>query len=483
MIRVLWLVCGIPACVLILGGCGGDEREYVSDEDAAIAETYAADPAPPQEGPAEAEAHDAAIGASALPGEGGDDDQSVASSASGEPERVHPAALPLQDCVTQSLEMVRRAFEALDVAEVVIHEVTSIEGNEMRPIRHLARFGSREEAFITDEYADLVIREGVLWYQWKANPADYARVPYVGDLMDAIGSFRSVSNLAVALYAGRDLDFFLPMLRLGAPHSQRPESCREVTLADGRQVVRVHLTGADTDTWVDVDVKSGELVAIRAAFRVLDEPFLYERNLRFEVTELDALPEPIAFDPEGLQEWPTIELATRRILRESAAPPPALEPLTVGDPAPPFELRSLFGTRHQFVPVGDHYTVIGFWTMPHSTSAFFLAELEGLDGWFRRTEQNVNVIAINTRGGPGAASVRFDQAFDLWETRERRVIGLFEEQNTVAQAYRASPVPAIVVVAPDGSILAAWNGMPRGFLARVRDLIAAHRAGEADASQ
>jgi len=498
MMRPLLATLPVLAIVLCVPGCGGEEPQETSA--AGHVDVAPAAPAPAAQSGQEQ--------AAPTPQERAEEPVVEAASARAPDRSQHDAAAPVtrpeaaaepaadgpqagprpgesvQECLVRVLQQVRQAYARLDIAEVIMHEQTILAGKEMPPVRHLARFASRQAAYIEDQHSRLTIYDGTMFYSHNNRPEDFARVPYAGDLSDAVGAFRSASILPIALYAGRDLDFIMPMFRFGGSAVLRPESCRAVTDHNGHLVTRLHLTGSEADTTIDVDPASGHIIRINASFILPDDIVLaYERRFEFEVRRYEELPEEISFDTTGMQEWPTVQMVVQRSARPAAPITGPMEPMEPGEVAPSFELRTIYGRRFQYESDDQHYTILAFWAARHSEARRFLAEMEALQRWFNDGPVEGRVIAVNSLDGR-AILERFDATFDFWEQRDWGMTSLFDENDDVARRYRISPIPAAVLIAPDGEVLGVWNGQSRGYQMLVRDLVTTHanRDGDDDAS-
>jgi peroxiredoxin len=130
--------------------------------------------------------------------------------------------------------------------------------------------------------------------------------------------------------------------------------------------------------------------------------------------------------------------------------------LTIGDPAPSFELPDTDGARHA-LDGGDAATVVVF-TCNHCPYA--LAWHDRLVAVARDyAGRGVRMLAINSND---AESYPRD-SYEAMQERVRREGGwpmpyLHDESQDVAHAYGAQTTPDVFVIAPDGRV--AYRGAP-----------------------
>lgn len=375
------------------------------------------------------------------------------------PEDIDPA------CADQLLARMREVFRTAKAVVAEIDEETVLGGYAYPRVVHVVRFHDRQSAYVADSVNRLTIKDGHVHLVNINRPGEYARVPYAGDLIDAMSGNRSVSTLLAALYAGRNEAWILHELRLGNSESEvnlRVVTCSDVTLEDGRIARRVLFSNEGGDTWLDIDPETFLPVGARSEFMAYDGMIAADRTFRIRVRIMDAIAEPLEFDGTGMIEWPTIPelLSSRgRQIRQAAQ---VDRPLAVGDGIEPFTLRTLGGRRFSVETGRGRVHVIGFWTADSSDAPAFLRELDACRAWLATEKLPGQVLAVNTLDRRSGVA-RWEHVTDLWESIGIPTVCLFDEDSSVAKACRITQVPSLIVVAPDGRVSAMWVDLKTGF--------------------
>lgn len=373
------------------------------------------------------------------------------------PEDINPA------CADQLLARMREVFRTANAIVAEIDEETVLGGYAYPRVVHAVRFHDRQSAYVADSVNRLTIKDGHVHLVNINRPGEYARVPYAGDLIDAMSGNRSVSTLLAALYAGRNEAWILHELRLGNSEANlRVVTCTDVTLDDGRVVRRVLFSNEGGDTWLDIDPETALPVGARSEFMAYDGMIAAERTFRIRVQIMDRIAEPLEFDGTGMIEWATIPelLSSRgRQIRQAAQ---VDRPLAVGDGIEPFTLRTLGGRRFDVATGHGGVKVLGFWTADSSDAPAFLRELDACRAWIESEKLPGQVFAVNTLDRRNGVT-RWEHVTDLWESIGIPTVCLFDEDSTVAKKCRVTQVPTLLVVGPDGKVSAMWVDRNTGF--------------------
>ena len=121
-----------------------------------------------------------------------------------------------------------------------------------------------------------------------------------------------------------------------------------------------------------------------------------------------------------------------------------------GRPAPDFTLDQAYGGRVDLSAYRGKSVLLVFWTTSCSICRHELPLLDRLNTEFR--SRGVEILAVNIRDMDGAR--------EFMSTEHLRLTNLIDPDGEIAQRYRVSGVPKLVLIGPDGKIrrsAAGWQ--------------------------
>ncbi|MCH8004717.1 MAG: TlpA family protein disulfide reductase [Planctomycetes bacterium] len=168
----------------------------------------------------------------------------------------------------------------------------------------------------------------------------------------------------------------------------------------------------------------------------------------------EQLPEPIVFRSEG-----------RRAVKT-----PADLALGEGDRAPDFTLPTLDGKSITLSDLRGRVVVLDFWASWCGPCRLGLPLLDKFAAWARTEGAPVEVFAVNFGERRRTAEGRREIATRYWKQAGYTVPVLLDLDNSVATAFEVGPIPHMVVIGPDGTILDVEVGLNMSMTSHLKEL-------------
>ena len=290
--------------------------------------------------------------------------------------------------------------------------------------------------------------DGRLYLQRTKTPGKYVVYQHGGNLLQTLNEVTRLPTPHVGLRHGKNLTDFLNALGLSMVKDVRLVGAQMVQYA-GKPHHELQLeaaAGVTINVLLDPETKfivSHELKSRTGTLRLTMMPRRYEQ-----------LPEPIVFRSEG-----------RRAVKT-----PADLALGEGDRAPDFTLPTLDGKSITLSDLRGRVVVLDFWASWCGPCRLGLPLLDKFAAWARTEGAPVEVFAVNFGERRRTAEGRREIATRYWKQAGYTVPVLLDLDNSVATAFEVGPIPHMVVIGPDGTILDVEVGLNMSMTSHLKEL-------------
>ena len=283
----------------------------------------------------------------------------------------------------------------------------------------------------------------------------YLKAPVGEGVVQAIEGLYGDPALAgfeVMMREGQPVEAWLDLVLMRAVGSPKVTMLEEVQTDDGGTLTRIHLIGFRGVGTVDYDPERRTIVGSTAQMRIIPEagaePLLWSMRMTTTPTFLDALPEPITFDP-GTREG---------VFSRQDLDPIGRNAIKVGQAHPPLKLRALDGALVDLSTLRGTSVVLVFWTSWSPPAGKSLRQLESLYRSLGDADGDVRIYAVNVMEQIADPTERMVQAKALWAAGNMTVPSLVAPGDEVQRLWGVQTVPQQVLIGPDGTVVENWVG-------------------------
>jgi peroxiredoxin len=283
----------------------------------------------------------------------------------------------------------------------------------------------------------------------------YLKTPVGEGVVQAIEGLYGDAALAgfeVMMREGQPVEAWLDLVLMRAVGSPKVTTLEEVQTDDGGTLTRIHLIGFRGVGTVDFDPERRTIVGSTAQMRIIPEagaqPLVWRMRMKTTATFLDALPEPITFDP-GAREG---------VFSRQDLDPIGRNALKIGQAHPPLVLYDMQGTLVDLSTLRGKSAVLVFWTSWSPPAGKSLKQLEALYQSLGDADGDVRIYAVNIMEQIADPADRVAQAKALWAAGNMTVPSLVAPGDEVQRLWGVQTVPLHVLIGPEGTVVEQWVG-------------------------
>jgi peroxiredoxin len=164
----------------------------------------------------------------------------------------------------------------------------------------------------------------------------------------------------------------------------------------------------------------------------------------------DAPATPIAFDPGDRQAVDDMQNLQPK-------------PLTVGDPAPDFELTTLDGETVALSQLKGSVVVLDFWATWCGPCRAALPQVQEFADWARESGKPIRVFTVNGGERLKTDDEKLARVRKFWTDSKYTMPVLMDFKGVVNQKYGVSSIPRTFIIGPDGVLRKTHSGMFSGM--------------------
>lgn len=379
-----------------------------------------------------------------------------------DPLQIQPIPLPSPpvEPVDQAiLEAARgilvQASQAFHDAPAVICRTTVVTESlgRTKDLTVESAFGSDGEAAIKSFGSIIVATDGWLNVLDHAIYDRYIRVPLgqgISTGLEGVYGNPFVAGFEVLMREAAPPELWLDMLMMRAIGEPTITGLEVIDSGNASVRHRVLLRGPTGNG--SIDLVDNKILSAEATMRVQVEagspPVVWTMKLETDTQFIDALPEPITFDPgERLavtEQWQLDPIARNRVL--------------AGQVAPPLRLSDLQGKVVDLAELKGDVVLLCFWTTSARACQRSLVQLDKVFQATGAGEGRVQVYGVNVMEQVEGLEQRTELAKRYWAAGKLSMPTLISPASATQTAWGMTTMPTQILIAPDGTVAEAWTG-------------------------
>ena len=357
------------------------------------------------------------------------------------------------DLARRALEASSRAYRSAPALSDTMTYVVRGPNMDREPKKIEIRLGAGSDASVADALL-AATSVGRTFYLTKSDaPGKYVARPFSGDfgaaLRDVAGSQSSLFEpVQVALREGRSVDACLDALRFNLLGPLRIAAFTRGTGSDGAPTEDIGLEADNGRETLRLDARTHFVSSVRLSVTPPGAPtgVSVEIEASFAPKVVRAAAGFVAFDAGARRAVPSVADLTS-------------ETLPIGKPAPAFSLETPSGRRVTLADLRGRAVLIDFWATWCVPCWKTLKETQQLVDWAAKSPRPVSVLAINTMEQFPSEAERRSRVEAFFRSQGFTMPTLLDDGTSVFRAFGAPGLPSMVVIAPDGTILAYHEGL------------------------
>ncbi|HYX23002.1 MAG TPA: TlpA disulfide reductase family protein [Thermoanaerobaculia bacterium] len=342
-----------------------------------------------------------------------------------------------------------RAYRTVPALRDTMTYVVQAPGSEKEPKKLEYGFGAGTDAFVKDPLLQAVAVGDRMFLTRSDAPRTYVAVPYHGDFGAALnGIVGDQGSLfeppPVAMRTGKGIDAWIDALRckLLAP-PLRITGVQRIAGPGGELMDEIRFAADNGEVALRLDPATHFFAALAVEMRPPGAP----RDLAIHV---DA-----TFAPQVLPSAAGVvhfEPGDRTAVSDLAGL--GSSRLTPGAPAPDFALETLDGRKVALRDLRGSVVVLDFWATWCVPCWKTLRETQALFDWAAKERLPVAVFGVDALEQLPSREEKKQRAAAFWQSQKFTLPTLLDPDGVAFRAFGAPGLPSMVLVAPDGTILA-----------------------------
>jgi peroxiredoxin len=347
------------------------------------------------------------------------------------------------------LEATAKAYAGVPALRDTMTYVVQAPGSEKEPKMLEYGFGAGTDAYVRDPLLAVVAVGGKMFLTRSDAPGAFVTVPYQGDfgaaLNGIVGDQGSLFEpTPVAMRTGKGIDAWIDSLRfkLLAP-PLRITGNQRIEGPGGQSLDEIHFEADNGQVTLRIDAKTHFFASFTAEMRPPGAPA--GTGIQIEAT----------FAPQVLASAAGVvhfEPGNRNAVKNLAAL--GSNRLAPGAPAPDFALETLDGRKVALRDLRGSVVVLDFWATWCAPCWKTLHESQELFDWVAKEHLAVAVYGVNALEQFPTREEKKQQASAFWKSQKFTMPTLLDPDGVAFRAFGAPGLPSMVLVAPDGTILA-----------------------------
>jgi peroxiredoxin len=365
-------------------------------------------------------------------------------------QAAEPRPLPeTLGLASQALEAAARAYRGVPALRDTMTYVVQAPGSEKEPKKLEYGFGAGTDAFVSDPLLQAVAVGDRMFLTRSDAPGTYVAVPYHGDFGAALnGIVGDQGSLfeppPVAMRTGKKLDAWIDALRfkLLAP-PLRITGFQQIQKPGGKAVDEIRFAAENGEVALRLDSTTHLFASLKVEMRPPGAPqdLAIHVDATFAPQVLPSAAGVVHFEPGDRMAVSNLAgLGSNR--------------LSPGAPAPDFALETLDGRKVALRDLRGSVVVLDFWATWCVPCWKTLRETQGLFDWAAKEHLPVKVFGLNTLEQFPTREEKKQKAAAFWQSQKFTMPTLLDPDGIAFRAFGAPGLPSMVLVAPDGAILA-----------------------------
>jgi peroxiredoxin len=379
-----------------------------------------------------------------------------------DPSQIQPIPLPppsVEPVDQAILEAARgilmKASQAFHDAPAVICRTTVVTESlgRTKDLTVESAFGSDGEAVIKSFASIIVATDGWLNVLDHAIYDRYIRVPLgqgISTGLEGVYGNPFVAGFEVLMREAAPPELWLDMVMMRAIGEPTIAGLEVIDSGNASLRHRVLLRGPTGNG--SIDLVDNKILSAEATMRVQVEagspPVVWTMKLETDTQFIDALPEPITFDPgERLavtEQWQLDPIARNRVF--------------AGQVAPPLRLSDLQGKVVDLAELKGDVVLLCFWTTRARACQRSLVQLDKVFQATGAGEGRVQVYGVNVMEQVKGLEQRTELAKRYWAAGKLSMPTLISPAAATQTAWGMTTMPTQILIAPDGTVAEAWTG-------------------------
>ena len=360
------------------------------------------------------------------------------------------AAAPSEGRPAQEvLEAAAKAYLAVPALRDTMTYVVQAPGSEKEPKKLEYGFGAGTDAYVKDPLLAVVAVGGKMFLTRSDAPGAFVAVPYQGDFGAALNSIVGDQGSIfepppVAMRLEKGIDAWIDSLRfkLLAP-PLRIASNQRIEGPGGKALDEIRFEADNGQVTLRIDAKTHFFASMTAEMRPPGAPAGTGIHIdaTFAPQVLASAAGVVHFEPGNRKEVKNLAALTSNRL-------------VPGAPAPDFALETLDGRKVALHELRGSVVVLDFWATWCAPCWKTLRETQDLFDWAAKEHLPVAVYGVNALEQLPTKEEKKVQAAAFWKAQKFTMPSLLDADGVAFRAFGAPGLPSMVLVAPDGTILA-----------------------------
>jgi peroxiredoxin len=347
------------------------------------------------------------------------------------------------------LEASAKAYLAVPALRDTMTYVVMAPGSEKEPKKLEYGFGAGTDAYVRDPLLTVVAAGDKMFLTRSDAPGAYVAVPYRGDFGAALnGIVGDQGSLfeppPVAMRTGKGIDAWIDSLRfkLLAP-PLRITGNQRIEGPGGKALDEIRFEADNGQVTLRLDAKTHFFASMTAEMRPPGAPAGTGIHIdaTFAPQVLPSAAGVVHFEPGNRREVKNLAALTSNRL-------------AVGSPAPDFVLETLDGHKVALHDLRGSVVVLDFWATWCAPCWKTLRETQGLFDWAAKEHLPVAVYGVDALEQLPTAEEKKTQSAAFWKSQKFTMPTFLDPDSVAFRAFGAPGLPSMVLVAPDGTILA-----------------------------
>jgi peroxiredoxin len=367
-----------------------------------------------------------------------------------------PSVEPVDQAILEAARgILVKASQAFHDAPAVICRTTVVTESlgRTKDLTVESAFGSDGEAVIKSFASIIVATDGWLNVLDHAIYDRYIRVPLgqgISTGLEGVYGNPFVAGFEVLMREAAPPELWLDMVMMRAIGEPTIAGLEVIDSGNASLRHRVLLRGPTGNG--SIDLVDNKILSAEATMRVQVEagspPVVWTMKLETDTQFIDALPEPITFDPgERLavtEQWQLDPIARNRVF--------------AGQVAPPLRLSDLQGKVVDLAELKGDVVLLCFWTTRARACQRSLVQLDKVFQATGAGEGRVQVYGVNVMEQVEGLEQRTELAKRYWAAGKLSMPTLISPAAATQTAWGMTTMPTQILIAPDGTVAEAWTG-------------------------
>ena len=367
-----------------------------------------------------------------------------------------PSVEPVDQAILEAARgILVKASQAFHDAPAVICRTTVVTESlgRTKDLTVESAFGSDGEAVIKSFASIIVATDGWLNVLDHAIYDRYIRVPLgqgISTGLEGVYGNPFVAGFEVLMREAAPPELWLDMVMMRAIGEPTIAGLEVIESGNASLRHRVLLRGPTGNG--SIDLVDNKILSAEATMRVQVEagspPVVWTMKLETDTQFIDALPEPITFDPgERLavtEQWQLDPIARNRVF--------------AGQVAPPLRLSDLQGKVVDLAELKGDVVLLCFWTTRARACQRSLVQLDKVFQATGAGEGRVQVYGVNVMEQVEGLEQRTELAKRYWAAGKLSMPTLISPAAATQTAWGMTTMPTQILIAPDGTVAEAWTG-------------------------